>query len=813
MKLHRACIATVLAVSLTLPIAIAAAASTPAAQHDAGSNTWEMLDAFTAEAALNAAGDSSAGDSSQREAAVKRKAYLVAQFLIAVAREDVGAVQSALAVDASYAWHPMPPAAVGWSGLTPLHVAAFAGSVDMVRLLDDAGGDVDAVDDRQRSVVRLGILGYARAGAFEGRGHEDARLPAALDTVIPKAGGMLDRAGAHAAVLQYLLGDGGAAPVGRDLLLACDVLFLPGVRALVHHGGGDVVKAVRRADGRTTLIAAVHRMQGWREDVTRMLMLPSLVSQGIVAKTFAFIGFRVPGTVQAEITRLGGLTRRDAQRIVSPHVQDVLRVLLEPLQHDAAARAALVNARTTRGNMTALLMAAHLCDAGVTEVLMMHGADAFAVDSDGLTPLHAALLGCDVDVPMRILDSNTSLIARKLAVTDAWGRTPLHIALLHGNVAAAEMFVGAGASRLVVDVQGRRALDVVPPHLRDAVRQMLRHATADQQVWHSHAGHRLQPLRRVLGTRTPDPRWSRRLQAQGQLLPSVDQHDVYHCDIDVVEASEVSPEDVIRDYLSIAKPVLLRGAAAHWPAMEGWTLEGLATAAAEVNASFSVGAIPYAQSFGLDAHVTTLADFIRDHMPTQPPAREDNHGAGGEAAPMYLFEPVVLERALPSLAGSVDDTRFFHSHRIMPDLHQLIVGPQGSGSPLHFHLDAWNGLVFGRKRWELVAPTAARYSSKHPRAWLMEDHGVAMQDNAFLAEQAARGNGAVAQALVPDARPLSCVQEAGDVMYVPRGWGHLVLNTKPSAGVAVEFLSPQSAATYSAGRRRPRPPPLEASAA
>ena len=37
------------------------------------------------------------------------------------------------------------------------------------------------------------------------------------------------------------------------------------------------------------------------------------------------------------------------------------------------------------------------------------------------------------------------------------------------------------------------------------------------------------------------------------------------------------------------------------------------------------------------------------------------------------------------------------------------------------------------------------------------------------------------------ARAIECVQRAGDVLYVPRGWGHGVLNLAPSVGVAVEF--------------------------
>ena len=37
--------------------------------------------------------------------------------------------------------------------------------------------------------------------------------------------------------------------------------------------------------------------------------------------------------------------------------------------------------------------------------------------------------------------------------------------------------------------------------------------------------------------------------------------------------------------------------------------------------------------------------------------------------------------------------------------------------------------------------------------------------------------------------PLLCVQRGGDVIFVPNGWGHSVLNLKTSVGYAVEFSS------------------------
>jgi hypothetical protein len=96
----------------------------------------------------------------------------------------------------------------------------------------------------------------------------------------------------------------------------------------------------------------------------------------------------------------------------------------------------------------------------------------------------------------------------------------------------------------------------------------------------------------------------------------------------------------------------------------------------------------------------------------------------------------------------------------MPIAIQYYVGPPGSGAPSHWHCDAWNALAYGRKRWFLNDPTQAMFS-KQP-----------------VSEFARAGAASNLR---------QCVQHAGDVMFVPCGWGHAVLNEVESVGVAVEL--------------------------
>ena len=105
---------------------------------------------------------------------------------------------------------------------------------------------------------------------------------------------------------------------------------------------------------------------------------------------------------------------------------------------------------------------------------------------------------------------------------------------------------------------------------------------------------------------------------------------------------------------------------------------------------------------------------------------------------------------------------------------QFYAGAAGTGAPVHVHGDAWNALAHGRKRWVLFPPEQARYSTI-PAG---EFYGAVLPE---LCRECAEHPGAHC--------PLQVTQEEGDILFVPREWGHAVLNVQPSVGVAAEFDS------------------------
>ena len=96
---------------------------------------------------------------------------------------------------------------------------------------------------------------------------------------------------------------------------------------------------------------------------------------------------------------------------------------------------------------------------------------------------------------------------------------------------------------------------------------------------------------------------------------------------------------------------------------------------------------------------------------------------------------------------------------------QFFLGGPGTGSPFHYHHSAYNALIFGEKRWFLLPPRSAVYSTVPSAERVSASEGEARSD------------------------ALQCTQHATDVMLVPDGWAHSTLNMRTSIGFAGEFVA------------------------
>jgi len=210
-------------------------------------------------------------------------------------------------------------------------------------------------------------------------------------------------------------------------------------------------------------------------------------------------------------------------------------------------------------------------------------------------------------------------------------------------------------------------------------------------------------------------------------------------DIDMVPASEMTAERLISDHISVLKPVIIKDVLS---ASDELTrlFKRTAFESRYGGTVVSTGDIPYAATLGREEQRGVLSKL-------------------GRSADKYVFSRLHQERD-ERLIAEFDS---FELVAGLPNTYwQFYLGPMESGAPVHFHGNAWNILMHGRKKWLMYPPLQGFYSTVPIRSWLKKGYPRAQE----------------------------FTQEAGDLVYVPRYWAHGVINLKESIGVATEFLSP-----------------------
>uniref|UniRef100_A0A7S3AFK9 JmjC domain-containing protein n=1 Tax=Haptolina ericina TaxID=156174 RepID=A0A7S3AFK9_9EUKA len=105
---------------------------------------------------------------------------------------------------------------------------------------------------------------------------------------------------------------------------------------------------------------------------------------------------------------------------------------------------------------------------------------------------------------------------------------------------------------------------------------------------------------------------------------------------------------------------------------------------------------------------------------------------------------------------------------------RTFLGPQRSGTAMHYHQSNWNLLFHGLKLWVITPPAHSIFHADHHAATSFERGG-------WLEEALGRADGTVH----PDSSPRRyCIQREGDVVFLPSGWAHATLNLRESIGVA-----------------------------
>ncbi|KAI0395821.1 Clavaminate synthase-like protein [Xylariaceae sp. FL0594] len=162
-----------------------------------------------------------------------------------------------------------------------------------------------------------------------------------------------------------------------------------------------------------------------------------------------------------------------------------------------------------------------------------------------------------------------------------------------------------------------------------------------------------------------------------------------------------------------------------------------------------------------------------------------------DESPLYLFDKAFAEK-MDLKIGLPSGAAYWPPACFGPDLFEvlgterpahrwLIIGPARSGST--FHKDpnatsAWNAVVQGSKYWIMFPP-----SSHVPGVFVSEDSSE-VTSPLSIAEWLLEFHAAARKT----AGCIEGVCEAGEILHVPSGWWHLVVNLEPGIALTQNFV-------------------------
>mmetsp|Transcript_3216 Transcript_3216/g.4658 ORF Transcript_3216/g.4658 Transcript_3216/m.4658 type:complete len:287 (-) Transcript_3216:93-953(-) len=166
-------------------------------------------------------------------------------------------------------------------------------------------------------------------------------------------------------------------------------------------------------------------------------------------------------------------------------------------------------------------------------------------------------------------------------------------------------------------------------------------------------------------------------------------------------------------------------------------------------------------------------------------------------SPMYLFDCSFDEHERESeLLKDYEVPKYFKndlfnliSESRRPPYRWFLIGPERSGTSAHIDplgTSAWNALVFGRKRWVLTKPGTRK---RHVKGYKLRQRGEDGEASTYFSYVIPRILKEEHRKKVRDMGIREAIQEPGEVIYVPGGWYHAVLNLTHTVAVTQNFCA------------------------
>ncbi len=228
--------------------------------------------------------------------------------------------------------------------------------------------------------------------------------------------------------------------------------------------------------------------------------------------------------------------------------------------------------------------------------------------------------------------------------------------------------------------------------------------------------------------------------------------------IECVNAGDLTYQDFVKDYFEPRKPALFRNACADWDFIRRWTQDYLREKMGDFECTIARDSRP-----AYSEEICSLSEYF-EHYAHLSTMTFKSYDAGHSDLPVFL-----QDIPLPNPFFSQQDIGayfFFHANA------------QGGSLP-HCHMDAFNLLQYGTKRWIMwdADPDIS------PEGWrLLKQCHAQYGTGTFSYDWFANGPEQVRQEGVAT---YECEQQAGDIVFIPEHYSHAVLNMSENQGMVV----------------------------